>query len=148
MIVADLDRMAIMIAVPAAALAGRLTLPEVYVAGALMGVFNLLFDVADHAFLPSVVAPSELLDGNAKLATTDAAAEVTGPAVAGTLVQLITAPFALAVCALTYLASALFLAGIRRSDEAPRAAPQRFDLVAGLRIALSHALVRPPGWAT
>ncbi|HVM99598.1 MAG TPA: MFS transporter [Caulobacteraceae bacterium] len=143
MIAADLARMAILIVVPVTALVGRLTLTEIYVAGALMGVFNVLFDVADHAFLPSLVARSELLDGNAKLATTDAAAEVAGPAIAGSLVQLITAPFALAVCAFTYLASALCLAGIGRKEETARPEPAPFDLAAGLRIALGHPLVRP-----
>jgi predicted MFS family arabinose efflux permease len=147
MITADLARAVILILVPVMALAGRLTLMELYVAGALMGVFNVLFDVADHAFLPSLVASSELIDGNAKLATTDAAAEVSGPAIAGTLVQLVTAPLAVALCALTYLASALFLVriGAREPGSAERASqgPARFDLGAGLRIALAHPLVRP-----
>ena len=43
----------------------------------------MVFQTADNAYLPSVVAQDELLDGNTKLATTDAVAEVVGPAAAG-----------------------------------------------------------------
>jgi hypothetical protein len=148
MIAADLARAAILLAVPATALVGRLTLVEIYVAGAMMGVFNLVFEVADHAFLPSLVAPSDLTEGNARLASTDAVAEVSGPAIAGALVQLVTAPIAVAACAVTYLVSALFLARIDRpapSDGEGPAPPRltRFDLGAGLRIAFAHPLVRP-----
>jgi len=148
LIVADLARAAVLTAMPAAALlGGRPSLLEIYAAGALMGVFNVVFDVADHAFLPELIAADELADGNSKLAATDAVAEVGGPALAGALFQLASPPLALAVNAATYLASALMLSRIslRRPPVAPEAktAPLRLDLGGGLGLVLAHPLVRP-----
>jgi MFS family permease len=146
LIAADLARAAVLLAVPAAALLGRLSLVEIYVAAALMGALSVAFDVADHAFLPSLIAPADLLEGNSKLATTEAVSEVGGPALAGALFQLLSPPIALALNAATYVASALLLGAVR----APRATPAQhaeaapgLDLAAGVRIVLAHPLLRP-----
>lgn len=147
LIAADLARALVLIAIPLAALLHRLTLVEVYVAGALMGVFNVAFDMADHAYLPSLVAPEQVLEGNTKLGTTDALAETGGPAIYGLLFSVLAAPIAVGVTAITYLISALSLATIRaRPASAPAEdeAPVRLlDIVAGLRGCLAHPLVRP-----
>ena len=144
---ADLARAAVLLAVPAAAMLGRLSLVEIYAAGALMGALSVVFDVADHAFLPSLIGPSELIEGNAKLATTESVSEVGGPALAGALFQLLSPPIALAANAATYLASALCLTRVRSPPTAPpreaAADPPAFDLAAGLRIVLAHPLLRP-----
>jgi hypothetical protein len=148
LIAADLLRAAVLAAVPLAALAGRLTLAEIYLAGVLMGAANVVFDIADHAILPTLIDRADLADGNGKLATTDAAAEIGGPAIAGLLFQLVAPPLAVAVNALTYLGSALMLGGISQRRDDPvismeEAAPAAFDLTAGLRLVLSHPLVGP-----
>jgi hypothetical protein len=143
---ADLARAAVLLAVPAAAMLGRLSLVEIYAAGALMGALSVVFDVADHAFLPSLIGPAELIEGNAKLATTESVSEVGGPALAGALFQLLSPPTALAANAATYLASALCLTTVRSPPPAPREAaadPPALDLAAGLRIVLAHPLLRP-----
>jgi Na+/melibiose symporter-like transporter len=147
LIAADLARAVVLTAVPAAAFFGRPSLVELYAAGALMGVFNVVFDVADHAFLPELIAADALADGNSKLAATDAVAEVGGPALAGVLFQFAAPPLALLVNAATYVASALALSRITRkpapASPASDSAPLRLDLGAGLGLVLAHPLVRP-----
>ena len=145
LIAADLGRTAVMVAIPAAALLHALTLPELAAAMALMSALTVIFDVADHAFLPRLVTRAQLIDGNAKLATTDSLAEVGGPAIAGGLFQLLSAPIAVAPCALTYLASALILATIPppRPQGGHAPAPRRAGPAAGVGIVLAHPLVRP-----
>ena len=147
LIAADLLRALVLAGIPLAALAGRLSLAEIYLAGVLMGAANIVFDIADHAFLPAVIDTGDLADGNAKLAATDAVAEVGGPALAGLLFQLVSPPIAVAVNAATYLASALLLGRLGKSGAyvAPshEDAPAGFDLTGGLRAALAHPLVRP-----
>jgi predicted MFS family arabinose efflux permease len=144
MIGADLGRVAVMVAVPAAALLHALSIAGVAVALALMSGLTVIFDVADHAFLPSVVEPALLTDGNARLAATDAAAEIGGPALAGLLFQLLSAPVAAGASALTYLASALFLTGLPPQPRGDRAVgPASLAPLAGFRIVLAHPLVRP-----
>jgi MFS family permease len=147
LIAADIARAVVLAAIPLAALSGRLTLIDIYLAAVLLGAANVVFDVADHAYLPSLIDKADLTDGNAKLAATDAVAEVGGPALTGVLVGVIAAPIAVGLNAITYLVSALLLARIRKRDQAPppteAAAPFRLDIGAGLRLVLSHRLVRP-----
>ena len=144
MIAADIGRALVIAAVPAAALLHVLSVGAVAVALALMSALTVIFDVADHAFLPGLVDGSQLVDGNARLAATDAGAEVGGPAVAGLLFQVLSAPLAVGVSALTYLVSALFLAGLpaeRRVEAAGAVAP--LSPLGGFRIVLAHPVVRP-----
>jgi predicted MFS family arabinose efflux permease len=145
---ADLGRALVMLIVPAVAIWGHLTLAELGLALALMSGLTVIFDVADHAWLPSVIAPAQLVDGNAKLAATDAIAEVGGPALAGVLFQWLTAPIAVAVSAVTYLASAMLLLAIPSraqvaDPDAEASEPASFHPLAGLRIVWAHPTVRP-----
>ena len=148
MIASDLIRAGLLIAVPVAALLHHLTLWVVYAAALAVGAASVLFDIADQAFLPSLVDTSQLVDANGKLAATDGMAELGGPAIAGGLVQLLGAPFALAVNTATYLASALFLGSLRKVEspaevDAEAAAPTRFgDLVAGFEALTADPVVR------
>ncbi len=148
LIAADLARALVLAAVPLAALIGRLSLADIYLAAVLLGAANVLFDIADHALLPSSGStPADLIEGNAKLSMTEAVAEVAGPALTGVLVGVVAAPIAVGLNAVTYLVSALLLSRIRGGERtaqpAQASAPFRLDLGAGLRLVLAHPLVRP-----
>ena len=145
---ADLARALVLTLVPLAALVGRLTLTEILLAGVMMGAFNVVFDVADHAFLPSLLKPAELVEGNSKLGATESVAEVGGPALYGAIFSFVAPPIGVGVTALTYLVSARLLSRIRppppvaaaEVDESP---DPPFDFIAGFRLVLAHPLVRP-----
>jgi MFS family permease len=146
---ADLVRAALLLTVPLAAWLGRLSMAQLYVVAALTGAATTLFQIADNAYLPALIGRDRLVDGNSKLETTDAIAEVSGPGLGGLLVQAITAPLAIAFDALSFLASACLLGAIR-SEEVPNQAasdPERptliHDLRVGLRASVGHLLVRP-----
>lgn len=147
MIGADLGRAALLLIIPIAAVAHRLVMAELYLVAALVGAASVLFDMADHAYLPSLVDRQHLVAANARLSATDSTAEIGGPALAGVLVSLLTAPIAIAVNAVTYLASAVILATIRHPEAAPpraAAAPNwRSDLLGGFRALIAEPLIRP-----
>jgi len=113
LIASDVARAAVLMAVPAAAWLHALSMPLLYGAAALAGMLSALFDLADHAYLPSLIGREQVMEGNAKLGLTESIAEIGGPAFAGLLVQTLTAPIAIAVNAATYLVSAAFLTAIR-----------------------------------
>jgi MFS family permease len=146
MIAADLARALILASVPVAALLEVLTLPHLIVVAALTAVLSLLFDVADRAFLPVVVRRGELFEANSKLATTSSLAEVGGPAVSGALVQVVTAPMAIAIDAVSFLVSAFFLGLIRTPErrlERPKGSYSAWrEMVVGLRVVLGNATLR------
>lgn len=147
LILADLARAAALFTVPIAFLADALTIPQIWAVATLVAFLSMLFQTADNAYLPSVVGREHLLEGNTKLATTDAAAEVAGPALAGTLIQVLGAPIAILVDAASYLWSALLLGAIRK-PEAPIAtgdmAPDMWrDVKEGLAFVARHETLRP-----
>ncbi len=72
-----------------------LSLTQLYVVTLLIGVLTVFFDVAYQSFLPSLVERDQLVSANSKLESGTALASVVGPGLAGTLVQLVSGPFAL-----------------------------------------------------
>lgn len=143
---ADLLRAAVLIAIPIAAGLGVLTLPQVLAAAALVAAASVVFDIASHSYLPSILGKAELVEGNSRLAATESVAEVGGPALAGLLFQWLSAPIAVAANAVTYLVSAGFLATIRNPEAAPAESPPDHwtrDVTQGFRLAWSAPYMRP-----
>ncbi len=146
MIAADLVRCALVASVAVAWWFGRLTFPQLVVVALLGGVATVFFDVGYQSMLPSVVGRAGLVEGNAKLESTRAAAQATGPALGGGLVQLAGAATAVLLDALSYLVSAATLARMRGPEPVPEPAPGRplrTDMIEGLRYVLGHPLLRP-----
>jgi MFS family permease len=147
MIGSDLARTAVLATVPVAAWLHLLTMNQLYVVALAMGALSVLFNIADRAYLPHLIAREQLLEGNTKLSTTDSLAEIGGPALAGSLVQALTAPFAIAVNAGTYLFSAIFLVLIREREDLGEEHKKRGTLTSDLRDGfaayLGNPLIRP-----
>ena len=149
LIACDVGRALVLASMPLAALLRVLTMAQVFVVAALVAALSVLFDIADHAYLPALIAKDQLVEGNSKLATTDALAEIGGPALYGVLFQFLTAPIAIAVNAVTYLFSAAALGAIVVREPAPAKAllEARASLVhdfrTGLATVMADARVRP-----
>jgi predicted MFS family arabinose efflux permease len=142
MLGADLGRFVLVGLIPLAAWLGFATLGLLYGAVFAVGVLTVLYQVADFAFLPSIVRPDQLVDANGKLAATESAAEIGGRGVGGVLVQAVSAPVALLANALGFAVSALCLSRIRTT--APQQEPEREQrgMAAGLRVVVRDRYVR------
>ena len=106
--------------IPIAYELGVLTIVQLYVVGFAMGVLTVFFDVSYQSYLPSLVDREQLVEGNAKLQASQSAAQILGPGFGGYLVGVLTAPVAVIVDAVSYLASALFVFTIKRQRGADR----------------------------
>ena len=146
LIATDLGRAVVLSTIPLAALLGVLRIGQLYLVAALAGMLTVIFNVASAAFLPSLIPQGSLVEGNSKLAMSDSLAEIGGPAVAGPLVQLISAPLAIIFDALSFLFSACSLGLIGKPEPPPAAREQSqsiwSDLVEGLRMVLKNPLLR------
>ena len=150
MIAGDIGRAAALATIPLAYLAGVLTVIQLYAVGFVVGILTVFFDIAYQSYLPSVVARDQLQEGNAKLEISRAGAQVVGPGLAGILIGIVRAPFAVALDALSFLGSALFLFLIRRPEPPPRrhdreAGPRpgmRREIAEGLRYVVGHPYLR------
>jgi len=114
MLAMDLFRFAVVIATPLAWCFNLLSFPLLCMLAALGGAASALFQNADVAILPRLVAKDHLVDANARLQATESLAELTGPGVAGLLVDILTAPVAMIVDAFTFIWSAFWLWRIPR----------------------------------
>ncbi|MBA3458895.1 MAG: MFS transporter [Deltaproteobacteria bacterium] len=125
---------------------GILSMAHVIIVGALVGAASALFQIADTAYLPTLIAKEQLAEGNAKIESTEAIAEITGPASAGLLIATIGAPLAVVVDAFSYLWSALWLQRIKTRAEPPVPKnPDRRrgdDIRIGMRAVFGHPYVR------
>ena len=138
----DLVRAVALLAIPAAAYFGTLSMPLLYAIAAITGVATVLFELADHVFIADLVGPEQLLDANGKREAVDAVAEISGPALGGALVAWLTAPIAVATDALTFVASAFLIAQIRR-EERIVASSAATSFLADVRIGI-HVVWRDP----
>lgn len=143
----DILRVLLLLSVPIAFWAGWLSMVQLYLVAAAVGAASLMFAIADHAYLPSLIDRAQLMEGNSKLGATESVAEIGGPALAGLLFKWLTAPVALLVNAGTYLVSAVFLWSIRTPEPPPapvdKAEHPFSDLMFGVRAILGQPLVRP-----
>ena len=121
MIWADAGRALLLASIPAAAALGRLRIEHLFLVAALVGVLTIFFDVAYQSFVPDLVGRRRVLEANSRLASSDAVAEIATPGLTGVLVELITAPMAIALDALSFVGSALFVGAIRTPERPPAA---------------------------
>jgi MFS family permease len=122
LVIADLGRAAALVSVPVAYALDALTIWQLYVVGFVVGTLTVFFDVAYQSYLPSLVRRNQLVEGNSKLELSASAAQLGGPAAAGGLVSLLSAPWAVLTDAVSFVGSALFLLRIRKHEEAPQSA--------------------------
>jgi MFS family permease len=151
LIAADLGRALAIASIPVAFYFDALTIWQLYLVGFANGILTVFFDVAYQSYLPSVVERDQLVDGNSKLEITRSASQILGPGLAGILIGVFRAPFAMVIDSVSYFVSALFLTWIRRPEPPVEAhdtvahgpkPSMREEVSVGLRYVLGHRWLR------
>jgi MFS family permease len=143
----DLARGILLLAIPVLYAVGRLNLVVLIVFVAFFGVFSLFGDAASQSFLPRIVGRRDLLAAHARADQSDAVAQTSGPLVAGGLVTLLGAPFAVLADAVSYLFSALAISRVRvvepREVSGSSLRGLRAEIAEGLRWVYRHRVLAP-----
>jgi MFS family permease len=141
----DLVRTAAIGSIPLAWWLGELTLVHLIAAALVISLANVVFDVGNATFLPSIVAKEELTARNSLISATHSTTQMGGPGLGGLLVQLLGAVPTLLVDAVSFLVSAALLRKLPPgSAPAPVAAePMMTQIRDGLRFVLRHPVMRP-----
>jgi MFS family permease len=144
LVLADVGRAALLGTVPVAAAFDALTLEHLFAVSFLVGALTVVFDVSYTSLLALVVPTRDVVDAQSKLSISRSASWMGGPPLAGALVELLTAPFALAVDALSFLVSAVFVARIRVEERPldPDGNGVRAQLATGFRFVFGHPILR------
>ncbi len=147
LIATDVLRAALLFAVPVAFALDALRMELLYVVAFLVAALGTLFGSAYRAYLPSLVGVERVFEGNSKIATSEAIAEVGGPGFAGALVQFVSAPFAILVDAFSFVASAASLWLIRHDEPPGPSRAERLTVVhevaEGIGVVRRHPLLFP-----
>ncbi len=141
----DLVRAVALGSLPLAWALGVLTFTQLLVVALVMGVCTVFFDVAYQSYLPDIVDPGDIGEGNAKLQASQSVAMIGGPALAGGLIRLVGAPLTIALDAVSFVGSALFVRRIRHLDTPPPVTDRR-PIVVEVREGLSFVLRDPLLW--
>ncbi len=144
---ADAIRALVLFSIPLAYFGGALRMEQLYVVMFVEACLGALFDAAYPAYVPSLIGVERVIEGNSKLATSSSIAEIGGPGLAGALVQVVSAPFAILVDAVSFAVSAISLVMIRAPEPArparTSATPIRVEIVEGLQLVRRHPLLLP-----
>jgi MFS family permease len=141
MIAADAGRAVLLVSVPVCYALHQLTLAQLYAVAFGAGALSTLFTVCDGSVSVAIMPDDQYVEGTSLVYGSRAFSFVGGPSLGGLLVQALSAPFAIAADALSFLGSAFFLRRIKPT-EAPAAGGGRGTLSAGARFILGSPIVR------
>ena len=146
LVATDLVRAALLGSIPLAFALGHLSLLQLLLVAGLVGGMTVFFDLAATAHVPSLVPRSDWADANAKLEVVQQAVATGAPGLAGLLITLLSAPFAITVDALSFLVSGLLITATDSSQPSSTVSPRRSllrDAEEGIRFLVrDRALVR------
>ena len=113
MVAADLARMIVLLSLPIGYWLDLLSLAQLFAVALLNGLGEVFFNTAVPTVFVSLVPRSAYLRANSRLSGTRALSYIVGPALGGPLIQVLTAPVAVLVDAVSFAGSAILLARLR-----------------------------------
>jgi MFS family permease len=141
----DLIRAVALASLPVAWAFDVLSFAQMLVVALVVGCCTVFFDVAYQSYLPDIVEPEQIGEGNAKLQAVQSIAMIGGPATAGGLIKLVGAPLTVGLDALSFVWSAFWVRRIRHVDTPPSRESRR-PLVVEVREGLSFVVKDPLLW--
>jgi len=137
MIVMDVGRATVLAAIPLLFLFHRLNIAAVILIFGIQAVMGVFHDIAYQSHLPAVVSRENIAEGNTKLELSNTASGSVGPALAGIVMHVVSAPFVIALDAISYVFSALSIWSMSEKDMREPMTSKRLpffeELAAGIR---------------
>ena len=141
MLTADVVRAVLLASIPVASALGVLGFAQLYGVAFGVGCASVFFNVAQSTVFASMVVPADYVEANSLIHGSRALSFVAGQSAGGILVQVLTAPVAVAVDAVSFVGSALFLRSIH-PVEPETATGGRGHLAEGARFIAGSRVVR------
>lgn len=145
LIVCDLLRAVLMILIGVGFFLDRISFPVLLAGMLLIGFATVFFEIAYQSYIPVVVGRDRLVEGNARLESTNSVSRTVGPTLGGSLVELAGATATQCSQAAAHLLSVFLLSRIRSVEAVPEGRPDRrmgAEIRAGLSFVLRHPVFR------
>ena len=148
MLLCDVVRAAALAAIPIAWALGILHLWLLYVVVFVVGIATVFFDVSAQSITPDIVALVDLGDANQTVAAAESVARTAGPGIGGLLLAVVSAPVAILVDVVSYVASFWLLLGVHpvqveREVDDGKPPPLRQQIGEGFSFLRNHPTLRP-----
>lgn len=133
MIACDLGRAVVLLGTALAIATGAVSIGLLCAVALVVGSLSVFFSVAYSTYVPSILEADQLVAGNQRLELSDSAAQVVGPSIGGTVLQLAGGAATASLDGVSYLVSAIAIAAARpprHIEPAPR--PERIAMFAGI----------------
>jgi MFS family permease len=141
MVWSDIGRGLLTATIPVAYAFGHLTWTQLYAVAFLTGSLSVLFSVAYGGFFQVVVAREDYVAANSLVHGSRAFSFLAGNSIGGVMVQLLRGPYALAVDAVSFVWSALFIGRIDVA-EPPGTPREAGGLMSGARWIRRNPVIR------
>ncbi len=148
-IAADLGRGLSLALIPIAAFTGWLSIELLFVVGFFCGVQNVIGGAAYQVLLAQLAGRKRLVEANAKVSLGETGAGLIGPGLAGILIHALTAPFAIALDAASFVVSALMLRRVHARSDVPHRGPREgvtHEILEGLRLVWENRTLFGLAW--
>lgn len=124
---------------------GVLSMHGMYGLAFLLGSTYVVGGSAEQVFLTNVIGRERIVAAQTYFTTSDSAARLLGPGIAGMLVQLLSAPFAVLATAAALIASIFSMRRIVAADPVPQPSPHHAlrDMLDGFGFIRRHAVLLP-----
>ncbi|AFC31322.1 arabinose efflux permease family protein [Paenibacillus mucilaginosus 3016] len=147
LIAADLGRALLFGLIPLLALFGSLNIALLCTVAFLAGILTTLYSIGYQSILPYMLGKGQLIDANAKMEFSRSVAGVTGPGLAGLMVQWMTGVFAIVLDALSFVVSGILTSTVSVKEPQPKKEGQANasvwkDMGEGLRIVFGSPCLR------
>ncbi|MFH9758603.1 MFS transporter [Streptomyces anulatus] len=143
LIASDLVAAGALVTVPAAALAGMLTIGQLCAVAIVLGAAKVVHDAAAISLLPAVVDPDRLQDANAKLGAASSVADSAGTNAGAALVGAVGAARSVLFDAVSFLVSAALLWRMRVPETATTSDADRPGLVRDIADGVRYVARQP-----
>ncbi|MFF5408466.1 MFS transporter [Streptomyces misionensis] len=143
MIFCNVASFLLLASIPVSYLTGTLTIWQLYAVVFAAGAAFVLFDVCDISLFASLLKAERYIEGQSLMFSSQSMSTLAGPSLGGLLVQALSAPFAIAADAVSFLWSAIFLSSIHPEEPPPASREGRSEsLTAGLRYIRHTSVIR------
>lgn len=138
-VLADISRGLLLSAICLLEVSGILNMPILMSLMVLFGAMSLFHDAAYQSTVPQLVPRELLMRANARLEQSSAVTQTSGSAVAGTIISLVGAPFAILIEALSFVLSGAVMASVTYSPSQDRSQERLIDQIKqGVRWVYRH----------
>lgn len=145
MILADVVRAAVLALIPILWFTHLLEMWQLFIIIAIYGVASVFFDVGYQSFIPLLVKPEQVGPANSTLEATAQVARTGGPAIAGALLAVVTAPALIIFDSISYIVSFVSLSRIRDRElpaDPELRQPLHKEIAEGVRFVAKQPLIR------